>query len=228
MDIRRIILRFIRKIVIVTKYAKIAYSVLCIFMACMSWIIFLWVVGFSLLILLACILTGVLAIGDRAAKFYAVGVILPLTSLIWTVPWVSMYGSPHTIGPLLIQVFFDWFSNHGEWFAALGSLIVGILLATVVLRTVMAKMVKRPLLYFAVVLAALGSAFSGILLPVVLFSDSAFFSTYHTVLFLFLPVMIPAILAVLISTIRRPYQDIVLGAIVLFVLISSISQYLVI
>lgn len=198
-----------------TKYTKMAYFVLVIVISCMSWIVIFSLMGFSFMILLpACILAGMLANGDRAAKIYTAFVIFSLTTLIWAILWGLPYIYPST-GGIFVAKLYDWFGNHGDLFAALMSVIVGIPLGIVALR-MLANIHEKSSRYFAVSLAAFITIFP------ITWASSAALDAYAVVIFTSVPYIVSAILAALVGSVRRPHQDIILWLTVSLVLILVI------
>lgn len=199
-----------------TKYAKMAYFALIIVISWVSWIMIILLIGFSFItLLLSCILAGVLSIGDCARKIYTASVIFPLILLIWAVSWGLPYIYPNpTIAGIFVAKLYDWFGNHGEWFAV----IVGIPLSIVAFHIL--KMHDKSSRYFAISIAAFI-----VILPVTELSNSDFgadFGAYLLVIFLSVPYMVSALLAALVGGVSRPYQDIILWLIVFLVLILMV------
>ncbi len=198
-----------------TKYAKMSYFVLIIVISYVSWIMIILLIGFSFItLLLGCILAGVLANGDRARKIYTASVIFPLILLIWAVSWGLLYIYPTAAG-IFVAKLYDWFGNHGEWFVALMSVIVGIPLSIVALHIL--KMHKKSSRYFAISIAAFI-----VILPVIQISNSAFSGDSVVVIILSVPYIVSALLAALVGGVSRPYQDIILWMIVFLLLILMI------
>ena len=194
-----------------TKYAKMAYFALIIVISWVSWIMIILLMGFSFItLLLGCILAGVLSIGDRARKIYTASVIFPLILLIWAVSWGLLYIYPTAAG-IFVAKLYDWFGNHGDWFAV----IVGIPLSIVALHIL--KMHEKSSRYFAISIAAFI-----VILSVTLLSNSPLGVDYVDVILLSVPYIVSALLAALVGGVSRPYQDIILWLIVFLVLILMV------
>lgn len=156
---------------------------------------------------------GVLAPGGHVSKIYAVTIIFPLTFLPWYTVFVWFGSVPIP------------FENTGEVLAVVLSLIIALLIRAVVLRTVLATKTKTSRIYVAVAMAALTSSSMVILLPSIMFPHISIFSEfyfgiYYRFLVALVPLMISGLGAILISTIRRPHQHIIVGVLAICVFIT--------
>ena len=160
---------------------------------------------------------GALAPGGHGSKIYAVSIIFPLTFLPWYTVFVLIRRFDHWFGLAL-----NPFENNGEVLAVVLSLIIALLISAVVLRTVLAIKTKTSRIYVAVAMAALTSSSMVILLPSILFPHISIFSEfyfgiYYRFLIVLVPLMISGLGAILISTIRRPHQHIIVGVLAICV-----------
>ena len=98
----------------------------------------------------------------------------------------------------------------------LGWMAMSALIAGVVLRTALAGRTRTPLLYTVVVLVALGisAMFITVLYALTMRNDHSFIYLFYLG-----QLMLAMLGAVLIGTIRRPYQNIVVGALVIWIVV---------
>ena len=175
------------------------------------------------LVALGCILfsIGALAPGGHIAKMYAIIIIFPLAFLLWYTLFVLVIRFDQ------FELMFDLFENNGEGIAVVMSLIISLLISVVVVRTMLAKKAKISSDYIAVVMTALGFSSVIILLPAILLPRTPllsdfYFGFYYYLLIAWVPLMISGLGTILISTIRRPYQHIVVGILAMCVLITIV------